>query len=131
MFKTTEPNFCSICTRVKTTGDGGGVKELVINTVAPTELMMTGGASELRAAIVASPTVCTPCALISGSMVKVFSEPSGPALPTILLPRIPMVATGVVTVIPSTLVLAIWPLTKENTPSTILARKTPVSVPGS
>ena len=48
-----------------------------------------------------------------------------------VVPRMPMVATGVVTVIASGSVLEMLPLMKEKTPCTSEAFRTPVSVAGS
>ena len=67
----------------------------------------------------------------SGSRVMVFSSPSAAARPATVVPRMPMVAVGVDTVMLSGPSLATSPETKENTPCTRDALKVPFSPPGS
>jgi hypothetical protein len=49
-----------------------------------------------------------------------FEDPSAAALPATVVPRIPILATGVVTTIASSPAFATWPDTKEKTPLTTL-----------
>ena len=60
-----------------------------------------------------------------------FSFPSRAALPATVVPLIPMVATGVLTLMASGPVFAISPLTKLNAPSTISMAILPFPVLGS
>lgn len=76
-------------------------------------------------------TVSSPEPPGSGISAMVLVCPAGAALPTPWVPRMPMVATGVVSTIASGALFAIWPLTKLNTPSTIRSADLPVCAPGS
>ena len=67
----------------------------------------------------------------SGKSVTELAEPSAAALPATVVPRTPIVTTGVLTVIASSPVFAIWPETNENTPCTTLNALLPVFAAGS
>jgi hypothetical protein len=90
---------------------------LVVDDVAPGVDRTTGGPPPWLP-IVISPVL----PLASGNRLTVLGEPSGPARPAPVVPRIPIVMTGVSMLMASTADLEIWPLTKENTPSVTLAK---------
>ena len=69
--------------------------------------------------------------LSSANKVMVLVSPSAAARPATVVPRMPMLATGVDTVMASGPVLAIWPETKVKTPCTTEIAEVPVWVPGS
>ncbi|MBL6958139.1 MAG: hypothetical protein ISR52_04095 [Rhodospirillales bacterium] len=100
------------------------MKALVSCVVAPAWFKTCTPAALLT---VSSPTV----PLASGSREMVFCSPSAAAVPATVVPRMPMLATGVLMTMASGLDLAIWPLTKVKTPCTTEVSKVPVLVPGS
>ena len=71
--------------------------------------------------IAIAPTVPSP----SGNNDIVLSSPSAAAIPATFVPRIPIVAVGVVTIIASGDSLATSPLTNENAPCRTLTPKFP------
>ena len=107
-WRRTLPYCCWICCAVITMGGGGARLMEAIETVEPAWFRTTVPA---LLEITTSPTK-----LPSGRMVKLLCSPSGAALPARAVPRIPMVAVGVLISMLSGPVLAIWPEMKENAP---------------
>ena len=102
---------------LKITGAVGGALKLDTVVVSLVPLMMTEPA-------------CVATEISPSSTVNLLSSPAGLISPATLVPRMPIVATGVLTCICVLSVLAIWPEVKTNTPFKIENAELPCCVVG-